>query len=168
MPSVLTQRIVDSMAVVKTSYHRLVILVGAGGSGKTTAMQQVRDAVDVPLINVNLELSKRLLDLTERQRSLRVPRLLDEIVRETGRDEILLDNNEILFDAHLEQDPLRVFQMLSRNRTVVVSWNGRTNAKSLFYATPDHPEFRQYPLTDMTVVVIEDTSQSYQPKEYSK
>ena len=168
MPPVLSEQIAEGMAAVKTSYHRLVVVVGPGRSGKTTAMQQVRDAAGVPLINVNLELSKRLLDLTERQRSLQLPRLLDEIVAETGRDEALLDNNEILFDVHLKQDPLRVFQMLSRNRTVVVSWNGRTNAKSLFYATPDHPEFRQYPLTDMTVVVIEDTSQSYQPKEYSK
>ena len=168
MPPVLSEQIAEGMAAVKTSYHRLVVVVGPGRSGKTTAMQQVRDAAGVPLINVNLELSKRLLDLTERQRSLQLPRLLDEIVAETGRDEALLDNNEILFDVHLKQDPLRVFQALSRSRTIVVSWNGRTNAESLFYATPDHPEFRQYPLTDMTVVAVEDASQSCQPKEHCK
>ena len=168
MPPVLSEQIAEAMAAVKTSYHRLVVVVGPGRSGKTTAMQQVRDAAGVPLINVNLELSKRLLDLTERQRSLQLPRLLDEIVADTGRDEALLDNNEILFDVHLKQDPLRVFQALSRSRTIVVSWNGRTNAESLFYATPDHPEFRQYPLTDMTVVAVEDASQSCQPKEHCK
>lgn len=168
MPPVLSERIAESIAAVKTSYHRLVVVVGPCRSGKTTAMQEVRDASDVPLINVNLELSKRLLDLTERQRSLHIPRLLDQIVAETGRDEALLDNNEILFDVHLKQDPLRVFQGLSRSRTIIVSWNGRTNAESLFYASPDHPEFRQYPLTDMTVVVVEDASQSRQPKENCK
>jgi ABC-type hemin transport system ATPase subunit len=168
MPPVLSERIVEGMAVVKTSYYRLVVVVGPSRSGKTTAMQQVRDAAGVPLIYVNLELSKRLLDLTERQRSLQLPRLLDQIVTETGRDEVLLDNNEILFDTHLKQDPLRIFQGLSRSRTIVVSWNGRTNAESLFYATPDHPEFRQYPLTDMTVVVVEEVKQSCQPKEPCK
>ena len=168
MPPVLSERIAEGMAAVRTSYHRLVVVVGPGRSGKTAAMQQVRDAAGIPLINVNLELSKRLLDLTERQRSLQLPRLLDEIVAETGRDEALLDNNEILFDVHLKQDPLRIFQGLSRSRTIVVSWNGRTNAESLFYATPDHPEFRQYPLTDMTVVAVDDASQDCQPKEHCK
>ena len=87
MPPVLSERIAEGMAAVRTSYHRLVVVVGSSRSGKTTAMQQLRDATGVPLINVNLELSKRLLDLTERQRSLQLPRLLDEIVAETGRDE---------------------------------------------------------------------------------
>jgi hypothetical protein len=168
MPPVLSERIGEGMAAVKTSYHRLVVVVGASRTGKTTVLQQVRDASGVPLINVNLELSKRLLDLTERQRSLQLPRLLDQIVTETGRDEALLDNNEILFDVHLKQDPLRIFQGLSRSRTIVVSWNGRTNAESLFYATPDHPEFRQYPLMDMMVVGVDDVSQSCQPKEHCK
>lgn len=168
MPPILSDRITESMAAVRTCYHRLVVVVGPSRSGKTTALQQVRDAANIPLINVNLELSKRLLDLTERQRSLQIPKLLDQIVGEAGHEEALLDNNEILFDTHLKQDPLRIFQGLSRSRTIVVSWNGRTNTECLFYATPDHPEFRQYPLTDMTVVAVEDASQSCQPKEYCK
>jgi len=168
MPPLLSDQISESMASVKACYHRLVVVVGPSRSGKTTALQQVRDAANAPLVNVNLELSKRLLDLTERQRSLQIPRLLDEIVGETGRDEVLLDNNEILFDIQLKQDPLRIFQGLSRSRTIVVSWNGRTNAESLFYATPDHPEFRQYPLRDMTVVVVEDANQPCRPKEQNR
>ncbi len=168
MPPVLSDRITENMAAVKGCYHRLVVVVGPSRSGKTVALQQVRDAAHVPLINLNLELSKRLLDLTERQRSLQIPRILDEIVGEIGHDEVILDNNEILFDIQLKQDPLRIFQGLSRSRTIVVSWNGRTNAEKLFYAAPDHPEFRQYPLRDMTVVVVEDASQACQPKEQNR
>jgi hypothetical protein len=158
-------QIMESMLAIKTGYHRLVVVVGSTGSGKTTALQRVRDAANAPLVNVNLELSKCLLDLTERQRTLQVPRLLDQLVADIGHDEVLLDNNEILFDVHLKQDPLRIFQGLSRSRTIVVSWNGRTNAEYLFYATPDHPEFRQYSLRDVTVVEVEDTNQLCQPKE---
>ena len=51
MPSVLLERIAEGMAVVKTSYHRLVVVVGPGCSGKTTAMQQVRDAVDADRVH---------------------------------------------------------------------------------------------------------------------
>jgi len=168
MPPLLSERIAESMATVQGCYHRLVVVVGPGQSGKTSALHEVRDAKHVPLINVNLELSKRLLDLTERQRSLQIPRLLDEIVGEAKCEEVLLDNTEILFDVQLKQDPLRVFQGLSRSRTVVVSWNGRTNAENLLYATPDHPEFRQYPLRDMTVVEAEGANQSCQNKEQTR
>ncbi|HUJ08528.1 MAG TPA: BREX-3 system P-loop-containing protein BrxF [Verrucomicrobiae bacterium] len=168
MPPLLADRITESMAAVRDSYHRLVLVVGPSGSGKTTALQQVRDSAKAPLVNVNLELSKRLLDLTERQRSLQIPKLLDQIVSETAHDEVLLDNNEILFDVSLKQDPLRLFQGLSRSRTVVVSWNGRTNTENLSYATPDHPEFHQYPLADMTIVAVEGTGQIRLPEETNK
>ena len=65
-----------------------------------------------------------MLDLTERQRTLQLPRLLLTIVNEASGDVILLDNIEILFDVSLRQDPLRLLQGLSRNKTVVAAWDG--------------------------------------------
>ena len=44
-------------------YYRLVILAGAPGSGKTAALQSVAQRLTCPLVNVNLELSKMMLDL---------------------------------------------------------------------------------------------------------
>ena len=35
---------------------------------------------------------------------------------------ILLDNIEVIFDVALKQDPLRLLQRLSRNKTVVAAW----------------------------------------------
>ena len=77
------------------------------GFGKTKAFREVAARTGARLINLNLELSRRMLDLTESQRALRLPGLLDDVV---GRDEplVLLDNIEILFDAALKQDPLRL------------------------------------------------------------
>jgi hypothetical protein len=49
-----------------------------------------------------------MLDLTERQRELRLPRLLMEIVNDAAGDVVLLDNIEILLDVSLKQDPLRL------------------------------------------------------------
>jgi hypothetical protein len=57
-------------------YYRLVLLVAPAGSGKTAVLQDVCEGMDVPMINVNMELAKRMLDLTERQRGLQLPRLL--------------------------------------------------------------------------------------------
>jgi hypothetical protein len=105
-----------------------------------------------PLVNVNLELSRRMLDLTERQRALQLPRLLAEIVGASAADVVLLDNVEVLFDVSLKQDPLRLLQGLSRNKTVVAAWSGSIDGEHMVYATPGHPEYKRYPLRDFLVV----------------
>ena len=139
-------------------YHRLVLLVGPRGTDKTAAMQAVGGRLDVPLINVNLELARRMLELTERQRRLRLARLLDEIVGKHPL--VLLDNTEMLFDVSLAADPLRLLQGLSRNRTVVATWNGLDADGWLTYATPDHPEHRRYPSRELLLVTTQGVEQA--------
>ena len=106
-------------------------------------------------MNLNLELSKALLELTERQRILKLPLLIDEIVGKLNDQVVLIDNIEILFEVSLKQDPLRLFQQISRNRTVVVAWNGTIAGGSLTYAATNHPEYRRYPAHDLLVVALE-------------
>ena len=151
MAESLADQVMRKMGDARDLYHRLILVVASPGSGKTEALQEVSAATSVPLINVNLELSRRMLDLTERQRALHLPRLLGEIVGETTGDVALLDNTEILFDVHLKQDPLRLLQGLSRNKTVVAAWNGAIGEGHLTYAVPAHPEYRRYPVSDVLV-----------------
>ena len=136
-------------------YHRLMLVVAPAGAGKTTALQDVRDRTGAPLVNVNLELSRRMLQLTERQRALQLPSLLREIVSNEGDEMILLDNIEVIFDVRLKQDPLRLLQGLSRERTVVAAWNGTIAEDSLIYAAPAHAEYRRYPTRDFLVASLE-------------
>jgi len=136
-------------------YYRLVMLVAPPGAGKTAALQDVHERTAAPLVNVNLELSRRMLDLTERQRALQVPRLLADLVGASSGDVILLDNIEMLFDVSLKQDPLRLLEGLSRSRTVVAAWSGTIDAVHLVYATAEHPEYRRYPVRDFLVVIPE-------------
>ena len=105
-----------------------------------------------PLVNVNLSLSERLLELTSRKRALKVPQLLDQVAKEHEGEVILLDNTEILFSPELKQDPLRLLQGLSRNRTVVATWAGKQDGESLTYAEPTHPEFKRYQKPDAVIV----------------
>lgn len=152
MAEPLADRVIRRIGQAAELYHRLVMLVAPAGAGKTAALQDVHERTMVPLVNVNLELSRRMLDLTERQRALQLPRLLAEIVGASAADVVLLDNVEVLFDVSLKQDPLRLLQGLSRNKTVVAAWSGSIDGEHMVYATPDHPEYKRYPLRDFLVV----------------
>jgi hypothetical protein len=103
-------------------------------------------------VNVNLELSKKMLELTHTQRSRQVESLLREVISAAPGEVILLDNLEILFDTSLEVEPLRLLQVLSRNRTVVASWSGVYVGGTLAYAEPGHPEFVQFKQVDAVVI----------------
>lgn len=182
MPEPLADQIIWKIKQAAELYHRLILLVSPAGAGKTTALQDLRDRTGAPLVNVNLELSRRMLELTERQRALQLPRLLREIVNNHGGEMSLLDNIEVLFDGGLKQEPLRLLQGLSRNRTVVAAWNGEiesdarkvTNnerkpsdsslssyhsSRYLTYATPDHPEYRRYLAHDFLVATPDSSNE---------
>jgi hypothetical protein len=155
MAEPLADRLIRKIDQAADLYHRLVILVAPAGAGKTAALRTVHERTAAPLVNVNLELSRQLLDLTSRQRSLQLPLLLANIATASAAEVTLLDNIEILFDITLKQDPLRLLQGISRNRTVVAAWNGSIKGDHLIYAAPGHTEYRRYPLQDYLVVTPE-------------
>ena len=154
MAAPMLETLVAQIAKANELYHRLVLIVAPSGSGKTVALQSVAARTGVPLLNLNLEISRRMIDIAERQRGLRLPQVLEEVV---GRDDplVLLDNIGILFDVTLKQDPLRLLQGVSRNRTVAAAWSGTLENGYLSYATPEHPEHRRYPHRELVVVCPE-------------
>ena len=153
MPDALSESVLARIDGARALYHRLILVAAPSGAGKTEALRRVAESTGAPLVNLNLELSRRMLDLTGRERALRVPDLLDDVV---GRDAplVLLDNIELLFDAAFQHDPLRLLQGVSRNRTIVAAWNGTLENGYLTYAAPDHPEFRRYSRADRGDVVV--------------
>jgi ABC-type uncharacterized transport system ATPase component len=150
----LLTRIEQAILQAAGQYFRLVLVVGLPGSGKTAALQSVAQKVGCPLVNVNLELSKMMLEMTRTQRSRQVERLMKEVIAGIPGDVVMLDNLEILFDSGLEVEPLRLLQLSSRNRTIVASWSGGYQDGTLTYAEPGHPEFIQIRQTESVVVAV--------------
>ncbi len=147
-------KIKRSLQAAESLYHRLVLLVGKSGSGKTGVLREVAEDQDTPLININLELSRRLIELTARQRALQLPKILNQIMNE-AQPLVALDNLEILFDQTLKQNPLHLLQGISRNRTVLASWNGAYDGRKIVYAEIGHPEYRSYDSGDLLIVSMD-------------
>ena len=146
-----------AIKITEGIYHRLILLVGESGSGKTSTLNNLSNKLGIEILNLNLLLSKQLLEMTPKQRSLQLPKLLDQIIREAGKI-VILDNIEILFDTSLKQDPLKLLQKISRNKTIISSWSGKQDRANLLYAEPGHPEYRNYNISDFLTISMDGTN----------
>lgn len=152
MAASLSSQIQDVLPKTQDTYYKLILAVGSAGAGKTAALNELAAKHKWPRVNVNLCLSEKLLDLTHRQRAVRVAAILDDTVRDENSSVVLLDNIELLFAAELAQDPLKLLQSLSRNQTIVAAWPGNFDDAALTYAEPGHPEARRYPTPQAVIV----------------
>jgi GTPase SAR1 family protein len=151
MAESIENKVIRSLKAACELYHRLVLIVGESGSGKTAVIQSLAKSHSTSPININLSLSTELLELTDKQRQLKLSKILAQVVNNAS-EIVYLDNTEILFDIGLKQDPLRLLQGLSRNFIVVATWNGCFDNGKLTYAAPGHSEYRSYDLTETLVV----------------
>jgi len=157
MSEPIQEKLKQSLLVAEGLYYSLVLLVGEAGSGKTKVLRELAAEIGTEVININLLLSAELLGLSEKKRMLYLPEILDKIV---DKEQVLLvlDNIEILFDQRLKQDPLKLLQLMSRNRSVVAAWNGKIEQGRLIYAEPGHPEYRQYDGKELLFVGMNGTT----------
>ncbi len=154
MTALLSEQILLLLEQAGQLYNRLIFLVSPSAKGKTAVLHAIAQQEGYPYINLNLALSRKLLDLTEQQRILQLLPLLAEIVTSQQSSVVLLDNIELIFDPSLRQIPLQLLQRISRDKTVMVGWNGSVEHDHLVYATPDHPEYQRYPAQGLLIVSL--------------
>ena len=132
--------------------YQLIIIAGPAGSGKTALLQEITRSKGYPLINVNHQLSARLIELSLIQRKLNASQLMIKIVSVAGSGPVLLDNTELLFDTSLKLDPIALLKKISRNRTLIITWSGVVEDNHLKYARQGHPEYGSYDIEDIIIM----------------
>ena len=91
------------------------IVVGKSGSGKTSLLRRISKELHFPLISLGLELSRRLLSLTNKQRKLMAAEIIEEILDEQDAPILVIDNTEVIFDPNLKLNPSGLLKNISRN-----------------------------------------------------
>jgi len=144
--------VINSLAHVGKNFSRLLILVGPASSGKTQCLHEISERINIPYINLGIDLSKKLIELPAKQQVLRVSGLTKEIIINITSDTVLVDNIELLFNPELKIDPVRLLLNCSRNKTLVVAFSGKQVDNSIIYAEPHHPEYGKFKIKDYEVI----------------
>lgn len=124
---------------------KLILLVGPSRSGKTQLLRQLGAKLDIELLNVGLELGRRLAAMPNNKRSFSAGESLREIAHNGRTDApLLLDNLELLFAPSLQINPVDLLKRLANSNRVVAVWPGELRGDRLVYADMNHPEHRDY------------------------
>lgn len=95
---------------------------------------------NIEVVNLNLLLTKSLLDITK----TKYPMYVEEIVRNMFPDQsktYLLQHIEILFDPALQTHPIRLLENISKQIKIIAIWPGVYENGKLIYAESGHPEY---------------------------
>jgi hypothetical protein len=144
--------VINSLAHVGKNFSKLLILVGPASSGKTQCLHEISERINIPYINLGVDLSKKLIELSSKQQVLRVSGLTKEIISNVTLDTVLVDNIELLFNPELKIDPIRLLLNCSRNKTLIVAFSGKQVGNSIIYAEPHHSEYRKFEIKDYEVI----------------
>ena len=149
--------LIDQLQAFPELYrHRLIVVVQGITDDDRFSLNHFARGHDLQYININLELSRRLLEVPQQQWPTKVFRLLsDEIVGRSSASAVALEHIEVLFDPALQVNPVDCLLQLARYRLVIARWKGTCDDRHLVYAEPGHPEFCQHPTEDIQVLSLE-------------
>lgn len=136
-----SRTLMDSITETEGHRHRLVV---ACMNADLPSVEDLIRQIDLCKVNLNLQLSKELLEVAIHRR----PRVVSSVVRSllniSPDGAILVYNIELLFHPQLQLDPLRLFEDISRTKALIVIWNGQYADGVLSYGRTGHPEYRSY------------------------
>ena len=137
--------------------HRLILIAGSSGVGKTALIHQVAAHLKIEVLNLNLALSNELLLVPKARRPFTVDSALQMIFasHQEAQDYVCVDCTELLFESELQIDPLRVFREWSRQKTIIATWLGTYDGEYITFGTTNHQDYRKYNLVDGVVVCLD-------------
>ncbi|WP_370052769.1 BREX-3 system P-loop-containing protein BrxF [Neptunomonas sp.] len=112
------------------------------------------ELTNYPSININRQLSEKLIHIPKQDRAKSVSELLNQLISAVPSDVVCLTGLEILFDRSLAVNPIRLLSTFAKNKTLLISWPGEETSMGLSYAAPNHPESRTYKSSVLNDVVF--------------
>ncbi|WP_044640702.1 BREX-3 system P-loop-containing protein BrxF [Risungbinella massiliensis] len=148
MIKVLVEQLEENLEEVKQYREQLIFL--AGNYVKYDFQALSRD-LNINYINVDLEFSRMLLEISQKVRARKAPSIFKDLFLDTNDSIFLLDHIEILFEASLQLDPGKLLEDISREYILIVPWYGNETDSYLIHAELGHPEYFKYLKSEVIV-----------------
>ena len=102
---------------------KLVLLIGHPRTGKSSLLGRLAENRQMRLLNVGMELGRKLLSVSSTRRHLQATDMLKELADDSSHNGLLImDNIEILFDQTLKLSPLELLKRHAHARRVVAAY----------------------------------------------
>lgn len=147
-------QILHAIDQVAYRIYKLLVVVLPVESNQAAAIGKLASLTGFCRVNVNLELSRKLLEIASSDRGKQSPNLLKASVEEGDPKGVILERLELLFEKSLELNPINRFKELARYRTVIAIWEGKFQDGHLVYAEFGHPEYRSYRPDEISDIMV--------------
>ena len=150
-------KVKEALQIISEDRHKLILVVGSFASGKSGLLMDLAAELNGRYVNLNLELSERLLALPRSSYAdgvtvhLLIDRLCDEF--SPSAQPLFIDNIELLFSPEVGKiNPLDTFKRISRQRPVVLSLLGVHAGEYVEYSQLGRQDYLRMPLEDYIVI----------------
>lgn len=108
------QRIKQNIDQIRSSYYKQIYVYDYKYGDSVKVFSETEK---LPYFNVNMELSEKLIAVSQSKRKYYVTEFLQEILLGRTEEIICLDYIELLFHPELAVNPFQLFRDISRNKT---------------------------------------------------
>ena len=134
------------------SKHKLLLLIGRPGSGKSKFLYNYSKEKGIPILNLDNILGEKI---PEGKDSNYVYAFTQGFLSTYTPEEILLDKKKILYQKDSDIDLLDFLRELSQSKTVVATWNGYTENGKLIHVCDAIGRTIEYNLAEIDCEYIE-------------
>lgn len=132
--------------------HKLLLLIGRPGSGKSKFLYNYSKEKGIPILNLDNILGEKI---PEGKDSNYVYAFTQGFLSTYTPEEILLDKKKILYQKDSDIDLLDFLKELAQSKTVVATWNGYTENGKLIHVCDAIGRTIEYDLAEIDCEYIE-------------
>lgn len=144
----------EKLRNISQNYYKLILIITKDFQKTNSLLVNFAEKNGIPYINLNLELSKRLIYLPFNERWIYADEELRNILLKNKHDTLIVDNTEILFEEHLKLNPIQELKNISKYKNIIASVRGDYKNNILTYGKIGEREFKKYALDDLLNNII--------------
>lgn len=151
----IVQQIVECVHDAAQTTDKMVLLIGAPGSGKSKILRELASMRGWKYVEGKEILPKEWRPTAHASRQAEAVRTTTKALAALEAEVVLLDNMRNFFAAELDLQPVELLRAISKKQRLLVAWPGEYHEGVISHLRGATGERLEYPLTDITVIQID-------------